>query len=314
VELGCAPFLPKNPSEGRWRAATKLPMIGREYSDKNEKYRAGGKTAIGDKWYITGLEGRAGENMDCLGWYGSDFAKIHDVKWKEPSRADCCAGKITDKAICGPYQPDSAECSKVMKSYCRKADNIAKNACQNVCRQDKSIECDTAMIEYCRRQKEAGLSPELCNCINSESLAPQCWDPMCSQTAAYQTLNQLSRQDCGVFCSQEINVAETQGDVGIDRTLFEQKCGRDAAKKLEDAISPSPPDDPDTAELEAELRQENPDITEEEIQVAKDELRATKLEAEAAAETTGSYWIIVIVAILVFTIVMVGGGLWLYLK
>lgn len=312
VELRCAPFLPKQASQGSWAAATKLPMIGSKYPNKNKVYPAGGSDqAIGtfnpNGWYLTGVEGRSGEMLDCVGWYSSNFGKYHDLKWDEKAQVDCCSGKNTDTVLCGKYSPGSADCSNVMKSYCTKNDNIALDECQNFCRNNQGIECDTAMIDYCKRQKQAGKSPELCNCINSESLAPQCWDPMCSQTAAYQTLNQLSRQDCGVFCNQEINVAETQGDVGIDRAQFEQKCGSKALKELEDAINPTPADDPDTAELEKKLKEQNPDISEEEIKAAKDELRAKK-------ESTSNYWLIIIVAVLVLVVIGGAGVIFAFLR
>lgn len=309
VTLKCAPFLPKDSSKGRWNNTKDLPMVGRKYPDKNQSWVPGGKTSKKDKWYVTGVEGRSGKMLDCVGWYASDFGPIYQTRWNEKAQAECCSGKNTNSAVCGPYKPGSGPCTNVFKSYCTKSDNIASNDCQNFCRENKTIECDNAMIEYCRRQKDAGNSPELCNCINSQSLAPQCWDPMCSQTAAYQTLNQQTRQDCGVFCSQEINVAETEGDVGIDRTLFEQKCGRDAAKRLEDAINPPPADDPETAALEEEIRKENPTATEEEIQEAKQEVIQSRDD-----KTSSTYIIIIIVAILVFLLVIGGGGLWLFLR
>ena len=77
----------------------------------------------------------------------------------------CC---ITNKNfICdGKYYKNSPACKNIMIEYCSKGDNIINDYCKDFCRDNKLVECDDAMIAYCKRQKEKGKSPELCKSIN----------------------------------------------------------------------------------------------------------------------------------------------------
>lgn len=234
AQLYCAPFGKKNPQ------ITKIPVVGVK-TDTNRAWGWYKKGSDTNDVFLNGLGARTrhkkGKRMIWgLDLNSKDYKPVREILNDQEKQSECCSGGNTDRVSCGKFKLGSASCNKVMKSYCGKDDNIAKGKCQNFCRNDKTKECDDAMIAYCKRQKEKGESPEICNCINSSSLAPQCWDPKCSATSAYQTYNQENRDTCGTYCSQEL-YASAGDTVNIDKVQFIQECGNeleDPEKQLEE--------------------------------------------------------------------------------
>ena len=317
VQVGCSPFIPKNKANANHLKTNKLPLVGKKYPNKNSYWAAGEtrKKVGGEDWYVSGVEARSGKMLDCVQWFGRDYGPYRMIKWSEKGQVDCCTGKNTNTTLCGKrYQPGSLDCQKVMKNYCSKNDNIIQSECQNFCTNNEYAECDNAMVEYCKRKKEAGEKDDICNCIGEyvgDTDTPlHCFYGPCTNSQAYRLINQRTGPPCGQLCQNVINLADVGGSATIDRNEFINQCSQEQVQELDKKIDPPPADDPELIELEKQLREENPDITEEEIDEVKKEAKPIQKQEEKSSYL----WIILLPIIFIMIIIIIIISLWLYFR